>query len=109
MSSRRARVVAAASKCGEPRHHAATMCWRAAELVRGAHGETCTNMSSRGLRRTFCVFSAYLGASTCTLMTDAMCTFCMLASTMGVLSTISGQNFVPWTPAAASQWLAAIL
>ena len=59
MSSRRARVVAAACKCGEPRRHAATVCWRAAELVRGAHGETCTNMSSRGLRRTL-AFSALI-------------------------------------------------
>ena len=42
-------------------------------------------------------------------MTDATFAFCMLASTMGVLSTISRQKFVPWTPAAASQWLAAIL
>ena len=32
MSSRRARVVAAACKCGEPRRHEATTCWCAAEL-----------------------------------------------------------------------------
>ena len=30
-------------------------------------------------------------------MTEATCAFCMLASTMGVLSTISGQKIVPLT------------
>ena len=58
MSLRRACVVAAC-KCGDPCRHAATMCWRAAELVHGAYGETCTNMGWRGLRGTF-AFSALI-------------------------------------------------